>query len=182
MTARSEKAEEIMDVAERLARTGGYGAFSFRDIAQAVGIKSASVHYHFPTKEDLGEALVRRYTDNFLAALGDAADPGQSTDAKIARFVDAFRKAMRDDRLMCLCGLFGAEISVLPDRVASQTRDFYQRSRDWLAEALSDDPQYRDEDARARAALALIARLQGAMIMARSLGDDAVFELALDDA
>lgn len=181
MTGRSAKAEEILDVAERLARSGGYGAFSFREIARAVGIKSASVHYHFPTKEDLGEALVARYTDAFLEQLGDPADPNLRPQDKVERYVAGFRRALQDDRLMCLCGLFGAEISVLPNRVASQTRTFYERSRDWLATALADDSRYPDEPARDRAALALIARLEGAMILARSLGDDTMFDQALGD-
>jgi AcrR family transcriptional regulator len=71
---RSNKAEEILDVAERMARTGGYNGFSFREIAKAVGIKAASVHYHFPTKDELGAAVARRYTERFLATPGDASD------------------------------------------------------------------------------------------------------------
>ena len=39
--ARSETAEQISNAAERLARTGGYNSFSFRDIAGEIGIKSA---------------------------------------------------------------------------------------------------------------------------------------------
>ena len=75
MNARSPKAEEILDAAETMARTGGYHGFSFREIAKQVGIKAASVHYHFPGKDDLGAAVTRRYTDRFLAALGARMSP-----------------------------------------------------------------------------------------------------------
>jgi TetR/AcrR family transcriptional repressor of nem operon len=47
----------IMDAAERRMQLGGFGGFSFREIAADVGIKSSSVHYHFPTKEDLAAAV-----------------------------------------------------------------------------------------------------------------------------
>ncbi len=50
----------IMDAAERRMQLGGFGGFSFREIAADVGIKSSSVHYHFPTKEDLAAAVIRR--------------------------------------------------------------------------------------------------------------------------
>jgi TetR/AcrR family transcriptional repressor of nem operon len=35
----------IMDAAERRMQRGGFGGFSFREIAADVGIKSSSVHY-----------------------------------------------------------------------------------------------------------------------------------------
>ena len=55
----------ILDIAQTLAQTRGYNAFSYRDISEVIGIKTSSIHYYFPTKGDLGEALVRRYRDNF---------------------------------------------------------------------------------------------------------------------
>jgi TetR/AcrR family transcriptional repressor of nem operon len=61
----SEKASEIMDAAERRIRTSGYNGFSFRQIAADVGVKSSSVHHHFPTKPALAAAVARRYTDRF---------------------------------------------------------------------------------------------------------------------
>jgi len=42
----------IMDAAERRMQQGGFGGFSFREIAADVGIKSSSVHYPLPNKED----------------------------------------------------------------------------------------------------------------------------------
>jgi TetR/AcrR family transcriptional repressor of nem operon len=51
----------IMDAAERRMQQGGFGGFSFREIAADVGIKSSSVHYHFPTKEDLAAAVIHRW-------------------------------------------------------------------------------------------------------------------------
>ena len=47
----------ILDAAERRMQIGGFGGFSFREIAADVGIKSSSVHYHFPTKENLAAAV-----------------------------------------------------------------------------------------------------------------------------
>lgn len=180
MPERNEKAEEILDVAERLARAGGYGGFSFRDLAKAVGIKSASVHYHFPGKADLGVALTRRYTDRFLERLGDPASGNPS--GRIRDYVAAFRKSLVEDGLMCLCGLFGAEIDDLPSGVAEETRRFFERNRDWLITVLERDPDLLDAEARERAALDLIARLQGAMILSRSLSDPSVFDRVMSGA
>ena len=54
----------ILDAAEARMRLGGFNGFSFRGIAADVGVKSSSVHYHFPTKETLAAAVIHRYTDS----------------------------------------------------------------------------------------------------------------------
>ena len=66
--------DAILSSAEARMRRGGFHGFSFRDLAADVGIKSASVHYHFPTKADLGVNLMRNYQEQMLAAFGDAED------------------------------------------------------------------------------------------------------------
>ena len=116
MVGRASKADEILDAAEKMARTGGYNGFSFREIAKEVGIKAASVHYHFPGKADLGVAIAKRYTDRFLENLGAPDDLTAAPEALLRRYVDAYRKSLVDDGLMCLCGLLGAEIGYCRDR------------------------------------------------------------------
>src|SRR5216684_6839557 len=43
----------------------GYSGLSFRELAKDVGIKSASIHYYFATKGELGAALASRYTAHY---------------------------------------------------------------------------------------------------------------------
>ena len=84
------KAVEILDAAETMIQSQGYNGFSFREIADQVGIKSASVHYHFPTKADLGAAVARRYTDRFLDQLPPAGTPGLSIKDALQALITAF--------------------------------------------------------------------------------------------
>ena len=60
----SDTSGRILDVAERLVQTRGFNAFSYADIAAALNITKASLHYHFPTKAILGERLVERYRNH----------------------------------------------------------------------------------------------------------------------
>ena len=85
MSERTSKAEQILDAAEKMARIGGYHGFSFREIAKDVGIKAASVHYHFPGKQDLGAAIAKRYTERFLESLGAPDDPGAAPTELLQR-------------------------------------------------------------------------------------------------
>jgi len=159
-----DRRDRILDAAERMARRGGYHGFSFREVAAAVGVKSASVHHHFPTKEDLATELAARYTERFIAGLGEPGEAGA-----IGRVVAAYRSAIRDDDQMCLCGLFGAEIDALPAAVVGAVRCFYRANVDWAARALRGD----DVEARAET---LVAGLAGALLTARSLGDADMFD------
>lgn len=177
MATPTGKAGEILDSAERQARRRGYNGFSFRDLAADVGIKSASVHYHFPTKADLGAAVAQRYTERFLAALGDPNAPEVAPRALLERYVAAFRRALVRDRQMCLCGLLGAEVESLPPEVAAEVRDFFERNVVWLAAVLSrrDGGALGKEAAEARA-LTILALLEGALVVARTLKRDVVFD------
>lgn len=168
----SETATRILDSAERMARQGGYNSFSFREIATEIGIKSASVHYHFANKEVLGAALAQRYTDRFLAGLGEAT--AERPDEMLRRYAASYRRALIEDGQMCLCGMFGAEIGDLPDTVARQTRAFFERNIQWLGRVFQAKG-LKPDDAETEAACT-IAALEGAMILSRSLQDDALFD------
>jgi len=159
-----DRRERILDAAERMARRGGYHGFSFRDVAAAVGVKSASIHHHFPTKEDLARELASRYCARFIASLGDPTESGA-----VERLVAGYRSAIRTDDQMCLCGIFGAEIDALPAAVVGAVRCFYRANVDWAARALRGD----DVEARAET---LVAGLAGALLTARSLGDADMFD------
>jgi AcrR family transcriptional regulator len=103
----NETAERLMDLAQAHIRHRGYGGFSFRELAAEIGIKSASVHHHFPTKATMAAAVARRYGDRLLAAV--AAQPNESVEDAIAAYRSAFREALDRDGRMCLCGVLGAE-------------------------------------------------------------------------
>src|ERR1700734_1702824 len=104
-----------MDLAEGHMRHAGYGGFSFRDLAAEVGIKSASVHHHFPTKASMAAAVAKRYGHRFFAAV--ARRPNEGPGDAIATYRSAFRTALDQDGRMCLFGVLGAEAGVLSPEV-----------------------------------------------------------------
>lgn len=162
-TAMTDRRETILDVAERLIRTHGYSGFSFREVASEVGIKSASVHYHFPTKPDLAAAVAKRYRERFAAALEEAERKGAD---RITAWRDLFYSALKKDGLMCLCGILAAEGDSLPSEVAKEAHAFLQFGIDSLNEVeAGNGPR-------------ILAQLEGAMLIARSAGDTNMFEQA----
>ena len=100
---RSETAGQILDLAETLIQTRGYSAFSYQDIADSLGIRKASIHYHFPSKADLGVAVVDRYVARFAAGLAEiAADTANSSMAMLDHYVAPYLQfAATADRSAC---------------------------------------------------------------------------------
>lgn len=174
------KKDELLNAAERKVRTGGYSNFSFRELAVDVGIKSASVHYHFPTKSDLGAELARRYTENFLGALGEPSEISRRGDNPISIYVSLFRKALVEDEAMCLCGLLGAENDALPEKVQVETKRFFEKNIDWLERAYTIQNSGSYDWARTQA-IKTLSLLEGAMMISKTLGDNNAFEQAISD-
>lgn len=165
--------DKLMDAAEFRMRRGGYNAVSFRDLAGDMGIKSSSVHYHYPRKEDLGVALVERYSQRFFDALNAKSDPSDAPTQKLEAFRAVYRSALNDDGAICLCGLLGAEIDCLPEVLVQCIQTFFQANMDWIKNALPDHLADAQKD---RKAAVILAGHQGAMMLATSMKDTALFD------
>lgn len=181
MAKTESRKQSILDAAERMTRDGGYHDVSFRRIAEDVGIRSASVFHHFTSKEQLGAAVARRYTDRFMETIGDAHDASVSPKEKLARYCDAFRHAQKIDGRMCLCGMLGAEISSLPSDVTKEVRRFFDLNIGWLEAALTPARRKTSTkgDARGKAAMVLSA-LEGAIIVSRATGNASMLDQVAD--
>src|SRR5829696_3752969 len=101
-------ATRILDEAERLAQTRGFNGLSYADVAAVVGTSKAALHYHFPTKADLGRALIERYTERFFRALDEIEASGAAPPERLQRYARLYADVVKQDRL-CLCGMLAAE-------------------------------------------------------------------------
>src|ERR1039458_1202955 len=107
-TTRSNTADRMLDVAERLVQVRGFNGFSYADIARELGITKASLHYHFPGKAELGEALIHRYAARFGEALTEIDRDIAGPRAKLDAYVAIYSNVLSEGR-MCLCGILAAE-------------------------------------------------------------------------
>jgi TetR/AcrR family transcriptional regulator, transcriptional repressor for nem operon len=158
----------IMDAAERRMQLGGFGGFSFREIAADVGIKSSSVHYHFPTKEALAAAVIRRWAEE----TSEFIDKELEKDPDPVRvWTNAFRGTALSEGRMCPCTVLGAGSQDLPPAVATEVKGFFRMCLDKLvAEGLSPS----------RAA-EVLSTITGALVVANALVDTAAYDRATGD-
>ena len=158
----NERASQIIDSAIRMIREGGYHSFSFRQIATELGIKSASIHYHFPSKEDLGVAVTKRYTEVFLASLGQPSDHQRPVDF----YIQAFQNSLEQHESACVCGILAAEAGRLPEPILETLAEFTGKNIQWLEEGLrlqcSDWPEEKVKEY----ALSIFSTLEGGITFA----------------
>ncbi len=177
---RTTSAQRILDAAEELAQRRGFNGFSYADIAERLLVTKASLHYHFPSKADLGCALVERYHDRFAGALTeiDRDVPG-ALDA-LTRYVNLYDAVMLQDR-MCLCGMLAAEYATLPSSMQEGLRRFFDANENWLTRVLHEGRRAEElrfaESAHERARL-FMGTLEGAMLVARTYADADRFRTA----
>jgi len=178
----TKAARAILDVAEQLAQTRGYNGFSYADIAAELGVTKASLHYHFPSKAELGRALIARYQVVFGAALETIDQQAAKPTEKLRQYVGLYDAVMRNDR-MCLCGMLAAEYATLPAPMQEGVKLFFNMNERWLTAALLDGRRSGSflfkESANERARV-LLGALEGAMLVARSYGDPRRFQAAAE--
>lgn len=181
MSSTPETITRILDSAESHICKKGYNAFSFREVANEVGIKSASVHYHFPTKANLAAAVVLRYTQRFIEDLGQPDSKHAQAKYLLKNYIQEFQTVLLTKDSMCLGGILSAELTSLPDEVADATRQFFTENLNWLAIVLQS--QFGDDDLATNhlRAMKVLAMLEGTLILMRSLGREVEFEKMVED-
>ena len=127
----------ILDLAEVLLLERGFNAFSYQHLARELGVKPAAIHYHYPSKDDLGVALVSRQLRRLrkwrdlprVAELG----PAQQLEALLA----VYDNHLGHDRRVCLFGALAADFRTLPAAMQAELRTFNRELTEWLAEVLA---------------------------------------------
>ncbi|MEP5729501.1 MAG: TetR family transcriptional regulator [Sulfitobacter sp.] len=177
----SDKAVDILNAARVLMMDRGFNGFSFRDVAAEVGIKSASIHYHYATKADLAEATARAYRETFDEAL-DALDASDAT-MLLRAYGALFVTSLRDQGGLCLGGVLAADAATLPEQVRAEVIRFFETQHHWVAATVRDGQARKeiradlDPDAFARM---FVSSLEGAMMVSRGIKQPQDLNAALE--
>jgi TetR/AcrR family transcriptional repressor of nem operon len=178
--AYSATASRALDTAERLVQVRGFNGFSYADIAAELQITKASLHYHFATKADLGEALITRYSTRFFDALAEVDAEDGAAPAKLAAYAKLYADVLSEQK-MCLCGMLAAEYPTLPLPMQTAVVGFFDHNEGWLEAVLE---QGRHEGSLAftgparDTARMIVSGLEGAMLVTRPYGDVTRFQMA----
>jgi TetR/AcrR family transcriptional regulator, transcriptional repressor for nem operon len=178
MERRGDTAERLLETAGALVQTRGFNAVSFGDLAERIGIKTASIHHHFPTKEDLGVALVEGYRTAMGEARANIQQERADVPGRLRAYAELFAGTLKSGNRMCLGGMLAADLETLPPRLQRQVRAFITDETTWMASLLDAGRRagaLKFEGDATSCAQALFASLEGAMLIARTGGGAQAF-------
>ncbi|MNF42525.1 Nucleoid occlusion factor SlmA [compost metagenome] len=165
----------LLKVAENQMRSRGYSAFSYADLAATIGIRKASIHHHFPTKECLGQELIKDYINRFDTTMRSIEDADQDPMMRLRAFSRLFLISANEG-LLPLCGALAAEMAALPLSLQVLTRLFFETQLDWLQRTISEAAIQKGwllaKPAQAYAFM-LLSTLEGASLIDWTLGRSA---------
>lgn len=171
----------LLSEAEILVRGRGWSGFSYADLAEAVGIRKASIHHHFRTKEALAGALIEAYEARYDAALADILARETDGVARIEAYGGLYLGGV-EQGLGCLCAALAVELETLPDGLRARIGAFFDKHIAWLVRVLEEG----QADGSVRAGLdpgpqarMVVATLEGALLLERFLAGPAGFGQAL---
>jgi TetR/AcrR family transcriptional repressor of nem operon len=175
----------ILDVAQDLIQRLGVNGMSYQDISDRVGIRKASIHTHFPKKDDLLVALLDRYSDRFLRMVDGIVTSSDSPEVKLRRYCGLYETTLSsgEQDKVCLCAMLGAELATLNHPSVEQVRAFYRSNEARVAQILSQGLQTGDfrfaGDVQATATL-ILSFLEGGMLVTRAQDGAGQFHRAIE--
>ena len=167
----SDTRATLLGEAETLVRRRGYSGFSYADLAEAVGIRKASIHHHFRTKEDLAVALLAAYEARYAAALATIEESRSDGLSRVTAYGRLYLGGV-EQGLGCLCAAFATEGDALPERLRADVAAFFARHIAWIEETLRRgraDGSVRPDIEPGPQARMIVATLEGALITERLL-------------
>ncbi|NUU61239.1 TetR/AcrR family transcriptional regulator [Paenibacillus agri] len=179
MNTKKNTLQSIMDIGLQLVQERGYNGFSYADIAEAVGIRKASIHYHFPSKQDLVQAVLLQYRKDFMDRLQAVKEQDLDSQGKLTGFFGLYRETLEDNAKLCLCSMMAAELHSFPEEIRAELNLFFRANESWVEDVLAqgqEEGAFNFSISTGEQAKILVAFVQGAQLMTRSLGDIHYFD------
>lgn len=168
-------AERIVDEGRRLIMTRGYNGFSYADIAHAVGIRKASIHHHFPGKNDLAVAVIEQSRMVIRAQTEMLGEVEPQAVDQLRAYAGYWERCIADDSApFCAAAMLAAELPSLPGDVAAAVRAHFAELTGWLTRVLAIAERQGSVALVRSPALeadGFMSAIYGAMLSARAFGD-----------
>jgi AcrR family transcriptional regulator len=161
---------KIMELAQDLLRQRGYNGFSYGHIAEALGVKNAAIHYHFPSKQELGVALVARERRRFQIWIERRQILALDAAARLDWFFSIYQHYSEGGTRVCFLGALESSFGDLPASIQQESAALNREMLDWLGAELDAGRQsgaFHFAGEPANKAILIMGALQGAIQMAR---------------
>jgi TetR/AcrR family transcriptional regulator, transcriptional repressor for nem operon len=173
---------KILDLGETFLVTKGFNGFSYADIAESLGIKKSSIHYHFPSKCDLGLGVIARARQRFKKWDESKQTAMMSDWEKLDSFFHIYRFYLTRRASVCLSGALETDFTTLPPAMQEEAKGLVWDVLTWMDNFLAEGQRQgtfsfpgtsRDQ------AIVILAVMRGGLQMTRVI-DRSVFDSAVN--
>ncbi|MFV8259075.1 TetR/AcrR family transcriptional regulator [Bdellovibrio bacteriovorus] len=166
-----------LDLGRHYLQTLGFNGFSFQTVADALGIRKASLHYYFASKEDLGMALIEEYQKSYADwALKREHLPAEE---KMEQLIRMFVKIGADHKI-CPGGVLCADYGSVSNPMKKKLLQFHLGQKAWLVRTIKQGIQektFRKNLPVEETADLIQASIQGGLQVARIRGEMKSFKI-----
>lgn len=117
--------EKIIEKATQLIIEKGDLGWSYSDIAEYVNIKKASVHYYFPKKENLIEAVTEQYIENVISLFQEKISSRENPIEKLKGIFEVYRSVFCNPGKICLCLSLSQDTQRMSPLVTKKIKGFF---------------------------------------------------------
>lgn len=163
--------DQLVEHALSLIRRRGFNGFSYRDLAELVSVKTSSIHYYFPSKDDLLQEAMSRYIARRAKRLR-SIDTSLPLAEQAEQYLGSVRDSAGSDQI-CLCGMLSAELALLPKSAHTALQGYYKLNEAWLARLVQRAAEARGDTLPASPgaiAQVLYGALQNSVVTTRLFG------------
>ncbi|MCU0433043.1 MAG: TetR/AcrR family transcriptional regulator [Bacteroidia bacterium] len=140
--SRSRK-DEIVALSESLIRTQGCNAFSYYDLAEALRLRPAAIHYHFPHKDDLLTAVAVSAGEGFKQTVAEIEQQYASPAGQLRAFIRRMYQEPAGEGKLCIVLALGSDFNSLPPACSEALRKTSTAILEWLATVLAAGREQR---------------------------------------
>jgi AcrR family transcriptional regulator len=178
MLAQTDTRRKILELSQDAMRQKGYGGFSYANIASQLNVKNAAIHYHFPSKEDLGVTLVQRERRRFEKWTARHSIRELDAWGKLDWFLSIYEHYSQGGTRVCYLGALENNFDALPARLQEEAKGLNSDLLSWLSELLRSGKESGSFDFAGAAdskALLLLSAVQGSLQVARANTPDTFY-------
>jgi TetR/AcrR family transcriptional repressor of nem operon len=172
----------ILDVAEDLIQRVGLNAMSYKHISDAVGIRKASIHHHFPQKKDMVDALLKRCEISYGSNYQKTVEGSGSAPEKLRQLANVFEEGVVSGKL-CLVGMISSDFNTLEVNSCRVLEKTLQRTVDIFSIVFKQGREEKSlvfDGTNKEAAYTFFSFLVGVQIAARVNGGAEAFQAATE--
>lgn len=165
--------EKIVELARDIIQRIGYHSFAYKQIADKLGIRNASIHHYFPNKSDLAVAIIEKDQQDFQAMIKPlvALSPTQRAEALLQVYVGLFKNG----RKLCVTSTFGMVFNDMDKKVQVAVKAHVEKVNKWVKDTFEQGARSGEFSFNGRSIDEVVAdwnaALAGSLAIGRMLGE-----------